>query len=528
MQPPSAHDLLDPLHPRTDTYIPVAETDAADQSQAHSADAGPGGSAYFAGHHSDDHQQDEPYADEPLMAVDRWVRESPAWLLSAVLHLVVLLVLGLCWIGATTENPLALHAEYAENLGEQLIEDELVLDALAETEVDQQAVEFEPLPPVEEPLAMPDLAMLSPVGPLMASDQPSLMPGVALKGREPGMREALLQEFGGTATTESAVMAGLAWLARNQKRTGQWSLKGPYGDGSRAENEEAATAMALLAFQGRGFTHKSGPREKYARVVEQGWRWLLRSQRDDGMFFRKGPEHHRLYTQAQCAIALCELYGMTRDETFREPAQLAIDYLVSIQANQGGWRYAPGSGSDLSVTGWVVMALQSARMAGLDVPSETFSRVSEFLDLVQSKDGSEYAYMPRAMPKISMTAEGLLCRQYLGWQRDDERLKKGVLKLVENLPKWGKRRSVYYWYYATQVCHHVEGDAWLRWNEVMRQVLPENQVKRGRERGSWNPAGDRYGADAGRLYVTCLSIYTLEVYYRHLPIYRKGLLDIEF
>jgi len=268
--------------------------------------------------------------------------------------------------------------------------------------------------------------------------------------------------------------------------------------------------------------------DMFPGVFLNGWGWLLGCKGDDGMFFRKGPEHHRIYTQAQCAIALCELFGMTRDEEFREPAQLAIDYLVSIQAREGGWRYAPGSGSDLSVTGWVVMALQSAKMAGLDVPSETFSRVSEFLDLVARKNGSEYAYMNRDSPKLTMTAEGLLCRQYLGWQRDDARLNQGVLKLVENLPVWSKRRNVYYWYYATQVCHHMEGDAWLRWNEVMRQVLPENQVKRGRERGSWHPAGDRYGTDAGRLYVTCLSIYTLEVYYRHLPIYRKGLLNSDF
>ena len=70
----------------------------------------------------------------------------------------------------------------------------------------------------------------------------------------------------------------------------------------------------------------------------------------------------------------------------------------------------------------------------------------------------------------------------------------------------------------------MEGPDWQKWNGVMRQLLPENQEKRGAERGSWDPAGDRWGSAGGRLYVTCLSLYVLEVYYRHLPIYRDGLL----
>jgi hypothetical protein len=69
----------------------------------------------------------------------------------------------------------------------------------------------------------------------------------------------------------------------------------------------------------------------------------------------------------------------------------------------------------------------------------------------------------------------------------------------------------------------MDGDDWNRWNQVMRQAIPEAQTKTGNDRGSWPPAGDRWGAHGGRLYVTCLSIYMLEVYYRHLPIYKYRL-----
>jgi len=57
----------------------------------------------------------------------------------------------------------------------------------------------------------------------------------------------------------------------------------------------------------------------------------------------------------------------------------------------------------------------------------------------------------------------------------------------------------------------------------MRQTVPERQTKIGREKGSWSPSNDQWGHQGGRLFTTCLSIYMLEVYYRHLPIYKTKL-----
>ena len=82
-------------------------------------------------------------------------------------------------------------------------------------------------------------------------------------------------------------------------------------------------------------------------------------------------------------------------------------------------------------------------------------------------------------------------------------------------------QNVYYWYYATQVFHHDGGRPWDAWNEVMRVQLPAAQTRGGREDGSWEPMlGDFAGGVGGRIYATCLSIYCLEVYYRHMPIYK--------
>jgi hypothetical protein len=352
---------------------------------------------------------------------------------------------------------------------------------------------------------------------------PAVSIGDALSGRAEGKRQSLLEAYGGTSGTEEAVQMGLDWLARHQKSDGAWSLRGNYKDGCRLdENEPSATAMALLAFFGAGQTPDHGD---YQNQIARGVNALLRMQQGDGSFYaeRVTPNRHRQYTNAQCTIAICELYGMTRDSRYRPHAEAAVNYLVKTQAPEGGWRYQPGVESDMSVTGWAVMALQSARMAHLEVPSQVFDKVETFLESVSVDYGSRYTYRPYQQETLAMCAEGLLCRQYLGWRRDDPRLIGGVELLDANRIS-PSTRNVYYWYYATQVMHHMGGRYWTGWNKVMREELPDEQVKEGRERGSWSPKRptlDQWGDYAGRLYVTCLSIYMLEVYYRHMPLYSE-------
>ena len=85
-------------------------------------------------------------------------------------------------------------------------------------------------------------------------------------------------------------------------------------------------------------------------------------------------------------------------------------------------------------------------------------------------------------------------------------------------------RNIYYWYYATQLLHNMQNKAWKQWNVKVRDGLVAMQVTGdGCDRGSWSPVlpvPDRWGLRGGRLFQTSLSILTLEVYYRFLPLYR--------
>ena len=289
---------------------------------------------------------------------------------SAVVHLFTLLLFGLLFFSTSGGRDLQLEMVFADRLGEQLIDDMFELPA-GDEDAEELIITPELPEVVLEPLATPVLDVVVDAGNVATSDLVSPTIGNALKGRELGMKQSLLSTYGGNAITEGAVSLGLDWLKRNQRRGGYWSLRGPYQNAAPFENRVAATAMSMLAFQGAGHTHKQGTHKK---VVRRSLDYLLKELDSNGNFCHRIQDHQRLYTQAQATIALCELYGMSKDESLRGAAQSTIDYAVRIQDAMGGWRYTPGNDTDTSVTGWFVMALQSAQMAGLDVPDSGLHR----------------------------------------------------------------------------------------------------------------------------------------------------------
>jgi hypothetical protein len=58
----------------------------------------------------------------------------------------------------------------------------------------------------------------------------------------------------------------------------------------------------------------------------------------------------------------------------------------------------------------------------------------------------------------------------------------------------------------------------------------KSQERTGAATGSWKPVGgaDHGDAAGGRHYRTCMSIMTLEVYYRHLPLYQRETIKVDF
>lgn len=479
-------------------------------------------------------------------ATRRFLRDLPAWLVSLVFHAVLMILLGL-WmmdepqnrgiILSTAISPQDYEGEQGKiNLDEKAfefdepgaIDFEASLDAMGIAKIEPDVA------PVDPPLTdfnpvglMPERAKK-----FSTADRPA-PEGRMLLGRDPALRAQMVRSSGGTSATEAAVARGLKFLARHQRSDGSWSLQHfrtadcdetcthPGGFSTQV----AGTALALLPFLGAGQTHLQG---EYQEEVLKGLNALCAQQLDDGDL--RGAGDGRMYAHGMAAIVLCEAYALTQDKQLFEPAQRALNYIVAAQHPAGGWRYEPGEPGDVSVVGWQLMALKSGQMAGLHVPNQVFERASKFLDsAARDRDLSEYDYQPGRSTTIAMTAEALLCRQYLGWPRDHKGLKAGIDLMVQRHLPNEKRPNVYYWYYATQVMHHYGGSSWRAWNDKMRDVLVSTQEIKGHAAGSWTPRGngiDGGFADyAGRIYMTALSLCTLEVYYRHLPLYGQAAIE---
>jgi len=353
--------------------------------------------------------------------------------------------------------------------------------------------------------------------------------------RSGGGRKKAVGRFGGSEATESAVEAALRWLKRHQEADGHWDM-GKWG-GTQTKGSVAMTGLATLAFLGAGYTHKVG---KYRDTVKRAVKWLQSQQRKDGALAgteRKYSYGHWVgYNHSMGSLALVEAFGMTKDPALKEAAQKTVDYSVKVhQKPYGGWRYSPRQPGDISHTGWFIMQLKSAKVAGLQVDGTSFQGAMNFVGKVLSKKTGGSVYTPKQLyhgrPGSSSwarrTAINQVCRLFMGLPRDDELLKKGNAFVLACKPEWTKE-DFYGWYYGTLAMFQMGGDAWKEWNKNLKPTLLDNQRKGGPMNGteqdvdgSWDYEKDPWGKKCGRVYSTALGALCLEIYYRYLPMYSK-------
>jgi hypothetical protein len=378
--------------------------------------------------------------------------------------------------------------------------------------------------------------------------------------RSGGGRKRAVGRGGGSKGSESAVEAALRWFKKHQAPTGEWHVEkyvancteGPKCEPGKPEHCDAEqstvalTGYAVLAFLGAGYDHKTANR--YRQVVRLGLDWIVANQKPDGLLGSRNYEH------PIATMALAEAYAMTSDPALREPAQKAVDLLVSRQnqdASGGyglGWDYTtPTNRNDSSVTGWCVMALKSAYAGGLTIGNsmegaktwlekswkaanpgwaglDPYTGVSDF---PYTWDTSSNVFLHTFnSPKLERglgrdcAPMGLVCAVFLGHRSGDIMLETLGNHVVEYQTPQKFPTNTYYLYYNTMGVFQLGGKRWEAWNNKVRDLLVNAQRKgNGCFDGSWDfTTGDFTGAANGRLLSTAYCTLSLEVYYRYAQV----------
>lgn len=352
--------------------------------------------------------------------------------------------------------------------------------------------------------------------------------------RTKGGRSEAVRRGGGTAGSERAVELALEWLGRHQDAAGGWGAHGyikkcmPADKCNRLREplrsiDPGLTGLATLAFLGAGYTDQAG---RFRQNVDRALDHILKIQTQSGHFGAIAGGQS-IYNHAICTLAVSEAYGMTKNDRYKAAAEKGIAYVLKGQHTDGGWGYfrngAANYKSDVSVTGWIIMALKSAEMAGMKVPRAAWRRALEFVDAASDAKGlAGYTGPDKFVTRVnrSTVGVGLLCRQFSPVKVGAAKQSDIADALAGMLPSEKEEGFFYHAYYGGLSLYQRGGPQWHKWNNHVRDLLVKTQKNEGCETGSWSPGDKRWASWAGRVYSTAMAALTLEVYYRYLPIHR--------
>lgn len=309
---------------------------------------------------------------------------------------------------------------------------------------------------------------------------------------------------------DDAVSKGMNYLVTTQLEDGSWS-SGRFG------KNVAITSLACLAIMADG--HIPG-RGAYGDAVDRGVEFILNSTAENGLLTSEA-NNGPMYGHGFATLFLGEVYGMTpggdnaRTNRIHETLVKAVRMIEQTQNEDGGWRYNPVPyDADVSVTICQIMALRSARNAGIEVNSEVIDSAVEYVRMCQNSDGGFKYQLGSGNSAWPRTAAGVAALYYAGIYEDDA-IDRGLAYLESTaLPgKASASRSHYFYgqYYAVQAMHMAGGEHWDLWWPAIRSELLAVQTND----GSWD---DR---SVGKPYGTAMALIILQMPKRYLPIFQK-------
>ncbi len=317
------------------------------------------------------------------------------------------------------------------------------------------------------------------------------------------------------SASDAAIHRALEYLRTAQRPDGAWD-SGGFGPAT------SVTSLAVMAFLAAG--HVPGEPGPYRESIERGIRYVLEHQRSNGVI-ASNSSNGPMYCHGISTLMLAEVIGMIDDPEVagqvRTVLVRAVKLILAAQnrtksrENAGGWRYQPTSDdSDISVSGWQLMALRAAKSAGCEVPSENIDRAIDYIKRCAVRDGG-FGYQSGNSPNNPRTGTGILALEICGQHLTKEAVA-GAEYLLKHPPQWSSTSFFYEVYYASIAMFQMGDKYFLSYYPKLVAILLAHQGKD----GSWlsDDAHDRTG---GRNYCTSMAVLALSVEYRYLPIYQR-------
>jgi hypothetical protein len=345
---------------------------------------------------------------------------------------------------------------------------------------------------------------------------------------------------------DAAVERALTWLASQQQPDGSFP--------TLEAGQPGVTSLCILAFMAHG--HLPGD-VTFGQRLERATDFVLTSQRENGLLSLVGPDGptitrnvvHELgeaaaYNHAISALTLSELYGMSEAERAARiqkvvgkalKASLSMQRWPKDKLDEGGWRYIGrppnGGDSDLSVTGWELMFLRSARNAGFDVPKESIDDAVGYIRRCFSKRYGSFVYMQTTgssdYRSRAMAGAGILALAHAGFHGAPEARQSADWLLKYNFDnynqiapfraQWPIDRYHYGLFNSCQGMYQLGGRYWESFfPSAVRTVLDNQQSD-----GSWPAESHFNDAPFGNAYTTALVVMSLGAPNQFLPIFQR-------
>jgi len=293
---------------------------------------------------------------------------------------------------------------------------------------------------------------------------------------------------------EAAIDRGLHALIESQQADGSWGKS----------HKVASTSLSLMAFMVKGqFPERPPNGNSLSRAVD----FLIAAAKKHPDGFMGGS----MYEHGLATLALSEVVGMVHRQDVHDTLKNAVGVILKSQNPAGGWRYQPTPrDADVSATVMQIVALASAKEAGIMVPDAVIAKAVGYVKSCAEPRSGGFGYQRSTQPPgFERTAAGVLSLMMCG-ERDSEVVRNGIGYLMNRDARVFNNSQHYFYghYYAIQVMYQAGEDYYQAWYPKISDALLKKQL----QNGTW--------ADSHHV-GTQTAILILGVPYRFLPIYQR-------